>query len=132
MLQAKPKLCNSCGIIKPIWKKNGGQRFCKDCWNCQSSKNIKPTKQKPLSPRSSKKEKLDAAYSTLRKIYLQNHPMCEARLPGCSLEAHDIHHKKGRIGELYLDDTEWIAACRSCHTEIHNNPQISKDLGLYH
>lgn len=118
--------------MKPIWKKDGRQRYCKDCWSRHSSKSIKPTIQKSLSPRSSKKEKLDAAYSILRKNFLSTHPMCEVRLPGCSLEAHDIHHKHGRVGGLYLDDTEFIASCRHCHTEIHNNPGLAKDLGFYH
>lgn len=131
-MQAKLKLCNGCNQPKYIWKKEGRQRFCKDCWSCQSSKDKFKPIQKPLSPRSSKKEKLDAAYSALRQVYLNNHPMCEARLPGCSLEAHDIHHRLGRIGELYLDDSEFVAVCRSCHTFIHNNPKEAKDLGLYH
>lgn len=133
MLAAKPKLCSGCGIVKPIWKKEGRQRFCKDCWSCQSSKDkIKPTNKKPLSPKSSKKEKLDAAYTILRQSYLKNHPMCEARLPGCNLSASDIHHKHGRVGELYLDDTEYIALCRNCHRWIHDNPAKAKELNLYH
>jgi hypothetical protein len=133
MLVAKPKICTGCGIEKPIWKKEGRQRFCKDCWSCHSSKNkIKPTQKKPLSPKSSKKEKLDAAYAVLRQSYLKNHPMCEARLPGCNLSASDIHHKHGRVGDLYLDDTEYIALCRNCHRWIHDNPAKAKDLNLYH
>ncbi len=133
MLVAKPKICSGCGIQKPIWKKEGRQRFCKDCWSCHSSKDkIKPTKQKPLSPKSSKKEKLDAAYTALRKAYLSTHPMCEARLPGCSLNATDIHHKQGRVGGLYLDDSEFMSICRTCHTWIHDNPAKAKALKLYH
>lgn len=133
MLVAKPKICSGCGIEKPIWKKEGRQRFCKDCWSCHSSKNkIKPTQKKPLSPKSSKKEKLDAAYTILRQSYLKNHPMCEARLPGCNLSASDIHHKHGRVGDLYLDDTEYIALCRNCHRWIHDNPAKAKELNLYH
>lgn len=133
MLVAKPKICSGCGIEKPIWKKEGRQRFCKDCWSCHSSKNkIKPTQKKPLSPKSSKKEKLDAAYTVLRQSYLKNNPMCEARLPGCNLSASDIHHKHGRVGDLYLDDTEYIALCRNCHRWIHDNPAKAKELNLYH
>jgi nitrate/TMAO reductase-like tetraheme cytochrome c subunit len=132
MLQAKPKKCSGCGVEKKIWKRQGAEKFCKECWSCHSSKDIKPTKQKPLSPKSSKQQKLDAIYSILREKFLKHHPMCEANLPGCSLNAHDIHHSKGRTGNLMLDDTEFVAVCRSCHTWIHENPKQAKELGLYH
>lgn len=134
MLAAKPKLCNGCDLIKPIWKRQGGQRYCKECWSCHSSnKTTKTVKsQKPLSPKSSKKEKLDVAYSILRKKHLEYHPLCQAKLPGCSLTATDIHHKHGRVGELYLDQSQFISICRTCHTWIHNNPKEAKELNLYH
>ncbi len=88
--------------------------------------------QKPLAARSSKKEKLDAAYSVLRRHWLKEHPFCQASLPNCSIEAHDIHHKHGRIGEQYLDSRDFMSVCRSCHTTIHENPKLAKELGFYH
>jgi len=132
MLKAKPKLCYGCNLTKPIWKRSGGQKYCKDCWNSSLDKTFKPTKKKPLSPRSSKKEKLDVVYSILRKNYLSNHPMCEARFEVCSFDASDIHHKKGRVGDLYLNDTEFMSVCRECHRYIHDNPKLAKELGYYH
>ena len=133
MLQARPKKCDGCGSIKLIWKKWEGQRFCKDCWSCHSSKDIKkPTPRKPLSPKSSKQQKKDAAYSVLRAQYLKNNPHCQARIQGCTLVATDIHHVNGRVGELMLDDSQFIGVCRSCHTFIHEHPRIAKHLGLYH
>ena len=37
-----------------------------------------------------------------------------------------------QVGALYLDDTKFKAVCRHCHTVIHENPKLAKDLGLYH
>lgn len=134
MLQAKQKLCNGCNEITNIWKKEGRQRFCKSCWSSQNIKGLsstkKPTTKKPLSPRSSKQVKLDALYSILRKKYLEHHPMCEAKLPGCSLSSTDIHHKMGRTGSRYLDDTEFLSVCRVCHQWIEVHPTEAKLLNF--
>ena len=77
MLQAKQKLCDGCNEITNIWKKEGKQKFCKQCWSKQFkglSSIKKPTAKKPLSPRSSKQVKLDALYSILRKSYMERYP----------------------------------------------------------
>lgn len=130
MLQARPKKCDGCGSIKLIWKKWEGQRFCKDCWSCHSSKDMKkPTLRKPLSPKSSKQQKKDAAYSVLRAQYLKNKPHCQAKLKGCTLVATDIHHKAYR-GENYLDTTTWMSICRTCHSWVHEHPKIARALGF--
>ncbi len=131
-MQAKKKLCNGCNQLEYIWKKEGQQKFCKTCWSSQTKgkKSIKPTAKKPLSPRSSKQQKLEALYSILRVKYLQHHPYCEAHLPGCQINATDIHHKKGRTGDLMLDDTEFLAVCRMCHGWIETHPIEAKELKL--
>jgi len=131
-MQAKKKLCSGCNQLEYIWKKDGVQRFCKTCWSSQTKgkKSIKPTAKKPLSPRSSKQQKLEALYSILRTKYLQHHPYCEAHLPGCQINASDIHHKKGRTGDLMLDDTEFLAVCRMCHGWIETHPEEAKVLDL--
>jgi len=131
-MQAKKKLCNGCNQLEYIWKKEGQQKFCKTCWSSQTKgkKSIKPTAKKPLSPRSSKQQKLEALYSILRTKYLQHHPYCEAHLPGCQINASDIHHKKGRTGDLMLDDTEFLAVCRTCHGWIETHPEEAKVLDL--
>ena len=133
MLQAKQKKCDGCNEITSIWKKEGKQRFCKSCWSKQFkglSSTKKPTAKKPLSPRSSKQVKLDALYSILREQFLKRKPYCEAHLPGCAVNATDVHHKKGRTGTLLLDDTEFLAVCRTCHGWIETHPKEAKLLDL--
>lgn len=129
MLQAKQKKCDGCNEITSIWKKEGKQRFCKSCWSKQFkglSSTKKPTAKKLLSPRSSKQVKLDALYSILREQFLKRKPYCEAHLPGCAVNATDVHHKKGRTGNLLLDDTEFLAVCRTCHGWIETHPKEAK------
>jgi hypothetical protein len=133
MLQAKLKKCDGCSEVTTIWKKEGTQKFCKQCWSKQFkglSSTKKPTAKKPMRLQSSKIVKLNAAYSILREQYLKHHPHCEAHLPGCAINACDIHHKKGRVGTLFLDDTEFLAVCRQCHTWIETHPKEAKLLNF--
>jgi hypothetical protein len=129
MLQPKLKKCDGCNEVTTIWKKEGKQKFCKQCWSKQFkglSSTKKPTAKKPMRLQSSKIVKLNAAYSILREQFLKRKPHCEAHLPGCAINATDVHHKKGRTGTLFLDDTEFLAVCRTCHTWIETHPKEAK------
>ena len=134
MLQPKKKKCDGCETIQPIWKKDGSKRYCKQCWSSQVFKGIsstkKPTARKPLAAKSSKQEKLDVLYSTLRGTYLKTNPMCKAKLPGCQINATDVHHMVGRTGARLLDSTNFLAVCRNCHTWIETHPVEAKLLGF--
>jgi hypothetical protein len=133
MLQAKLKKCDGCSEVTTIWKREGTQKFCKQCWTKQFkglSSTKKPTAKKPMRLQSSKIVKLNAAYSILREQYLKHHPHCEAHLAGCAINACDIHHKKGRVGTLFLDDTEFLAVCRTCHGWIETHPKEAKLLNF--
>ena len=87
-------------------------------------------KRSPLRKRSKKRSKQETEYSKLRLLYLNDHEFCESRLPGCSLKATDIHHKKGRVNEDLTDITEWMAVCRSCHQWIETHPIEATELGF--
>jgi hypothetical protein len=41
----------------------------------------------------------------------------------------EIHHKKGRCGKLFLDETYWLAVSRNGHQWIELNPNEAKQLG---
>lgn len=132
-MKTQKKKCSKCGELRFIWKNSGGERFCKGCWSTHSnnSKPIPYHKQKPIPPRSSKRIKEDGIYSKERKLFLNLHPMCQAHLSGiCSQTATDVHHMKGRVGELLLDKTNWLAVCRQCHNYIELNPITAKALGF--
>ena len=132
-MNTKLKTCAGCLKQRVIYKSHGKKKFCKMCWGKYLQGNAPSgieLKVKTISRVSSKREKADYLYSIARKNYLENKPMCEARLPGCGLNATDIHHKKGRTGGNYLDMTNFLAVCRSCHNIIEENVQMAKEAGF--
>lgn len=133
MIQIKKKLCDGCGELHPIWKNSGGKRFCRRCWSAHSATTKpQPTgKQKKIPSRSPKRSKQEAEYSKIRKEFLTKHPMCQAHLPQvCTQVSTDVHHMKGRIGDLLLDQTHWLSVCRGCHYWIEMRPEAAKLLGF--
>jgi hypothetical protein len=57
--------------------------------------------------------------------------MCQAHLPQvCTQVSTDVHHMKGRIGDLLLDQAHWLSVCRGCHYWIEMRPQEAKELGF--
>ena len=109
-------------------------------WN--STLNIyKPDKKKPVKqpikkfykirPASKKRAKENKTYSTqARPEYLAEHPTCEIQVAGCTYEATEVHHKKGRIGKLLTDKTYFCAACHNCHVWAELNPIEAKEKGV--
>ncbi len=132
-MQKKKKLCNGpCNSLQYIWKNAGGKKFCIRCWSAQSKSNTKPTVvRKKIAARSSKKIKQDALYSLLRRKFLEENPMCQARVLGkCTRIASQVHHKKGRIGKLYLDTSKWLAICHECHTWATEFSKEAIEMGI--
>lgn len=123
-IQTKLKICDKCHTFKLIWKNFEGKRYCKECWN-----NIKFPIPKSIKKKSDKLKKKEGEYHKVRLEYLNIHQTCEARLPGCTKYATDIHHKKGR--GIYLTDVStFLAVCRTCHNFIELNPETAKQLNL--
>lgn len=48
--------------------------------------------------------------------FLLLHPNCEIRSPVCTLWTECRHHKKGKIGKLFLDPEFQVASCYSCNS----------------
>ena len=78
-----------------------------------------------LRPRTPKRQRQEALYSVQRIAYLTENPLCEV----CRMDATDIHHKKGRIGELLIQPEYFLSVCRSCHDRIHQNPAWAYEQG---
>ena len=77
---------------------------------------------------SIKRAKQTADYLRIRHQWLKVHDVCEA--PMCQGKATEIHHKRGRIGELLCDTRHWVALCSHCHRWIHEHPKAARDAGL--
>lgn len=73
-------------------------------------------------------------YLRQRKVYLRQHPDCEAHhlvSPGERVKrAVDIHHRNGTIGSLLCDERYWFGICRDCHSFCHTFVKRARELGL--
>jgi len=130
----KLKICDGCGLEKPIWKSSGtgGLKLCKYCWSCHKSGDDiqKPTISNV--PRvSAKRAKKDAEYSKLRQRHLSVNNLCQVKVDGCSHIATDIHHTYAGANRdaFYLVQSTWLAVCRNCHDWIHANPADARTIG---
>ncbi len=122
MIQPKKKICRKCGKETYIW--SAGK--CKYCYYSEKENKAKII----IKPRSEKRGKENVEYLKLRLEFLNKHPRCQASLFNCSHYSTEIHHKRGKIGKLFLDILHWLATCRSCHRWIEENPKKAKELGL--
>ena len=132
-MKTKQKLCDGCGELRHIWKnvteEDGRKRYCKTCWSCRDSTKPKLSS-KPIARRSPKRAKQEGEYSKKAKAFKEEHSFCQACLPNiCTSKTNDVHHMKGRVADLLLDEEYWLAVCRSCHEWIEANPIEARDLG---
>ncbi len=67
----------------------------------------------------------NAVYSKIKKAYLDANPKCLC----CGGIATDIHHMRGRMGELLYNIKYFLAVCRSCHDRIEHEPVWAKRMG---
>lgn len=82
---------------------------------------------RPRAPRfgkSNRKREADNAFRDLRKVALnRSGGWCEV----CDQERPlDVHHRLKRSGINRERVSNYIAACRPCHDEIHAKPQWSR------
>lgn len=69
-------------------------------------------------------------YRFIRAEYLARYPKCQAKLEGCTKGSTQIHHQKGRIGDLLTDSTHFLAVCHNCHHWIELHPVEAKEKGF--
>lgn len=81
-------------------------------------------KPKPIPKKSAKRVDEEKVYNKKKKAYLLAFPICEVK--NCKRDSVDVHHKKGRVGSLLIDDNFFMAVCRLCHTQIELNPIWAK------
>lgn len=86
--------------------------------------------QNPIKKRSDKRAAQEKEYTKVRKAYLKANPLCGAKLNDCALQANQVHHKRGRIGELLTDTKYFLACCDNCHKLIEKLPAMAKEKGL--
>lgn len=85
---------------------------------------------KRIKPISKGLARMKGKYLLVRAETLSERKHCEARVPGCTIRATEIHHMKGRIGSLLTDKRYFLAVCRNCHNYIEMNPLWAKEKGF--
>lgn len=71
-----------------------------------------------------------AKYRKVRDQFMKDHPQCQARLKGCTIKATDIHHARGKVGDLLTDKRYFKALCRDCHSYLEVHPNEAKEKGF--
>jgi len=129
-MEQKLKICSVCGVPSKLWRST--PKLCKPCAMKADAKDKPKETTVPraaIKPVSDKRAQLNKAYTALRKVYIKQHPFCEAMVICDGLPTSDIHHKKGR-GQYFLDDSTFLATCRNCHRWIEENVERAKELGF--
>ena len=107
---------------------NSLQKYC--CSICSNKNKKVNLKLKPLYkiPQVSDKRKvLNAKYSVLRIEFLGKPE--NQKCPITGKPTTDVHHSKGRVGNLLLDTKYWIALSREGHKFVEENPEWAKENG---
>lgn len=125
LAEFKQRVCKLSGVV---WKQYNSLQKC----NCDKCKKLpkKTTVKKQYSiPKVSEKRKIDnLKYSAQRIIFLgkKENKIC----PITGWPTTDIHHKKGRVGDLFLDEKYWVALSREGHQYVEDNPEWAKENGF--
>jgi hypothetical protein len=83
---------------------------------------------KRVRGRSKRMERLMAYYRQRRIIFLTLNPNCKCHGRGC--QAEQIHHLRGRLKTLLLDERFWVSLCASAHELVRDHPDVARRMGL--
>jgi hypothetical protein len=123
MIKAKFGDCSVCNLSNTLlYRRNPAE--CKVCYF--KGKLEKKKKPKRIPAFSDKKLEQHKEYRILRDKYLSEHPICEVH--DCNKPTTNLHHKKGRIGDLLCNVNYFMACCSTCHPQrIHENPKWARE-----
>jgi hypothetical protein len=129
------KICKLSGVV---WKQYNSLQRC-NCYECKKlipkkvyapkkfNTNLKLKSLNPIPKVSKKRQIENAKYSVLRIEFLgkKENQIC----PITKKPTTDIHHKKGRVGSLFLDENYWVALSREGHKFVEENPEWARKNG---
>ena len=120
-----------CKVSGHEWKQYNSLQKC-PCTDCVSER-VEKEKAKPpkikakIKPVSDKRKKEDALYQLERVLFLRQPE--NQKCPITGKPTTDVHHMKGRIGDLLLNKKYWIALSREGHKYVEENPEWAKENG---
>jgi len=119
MKTTKPK-CRNNNCLRYGFFENG---ICEKCTKLMN--NPKPVKRKPIKKVSNKFAILQNQYKSIRNQYLKENSICVVT----GKKATEIHHMKGRLGNLLIDTRYFLSVSREAHIKIELNPIWAKENG---
>lgn len=94
----------------------------------------KPLKrsQKPIRRATPERARQLREYEKIRRTFLHGR-FCERhwKREVTSVVPTEVHHRRGRRGEMLLKTEYWSALCRECHAWVHANPAKAKEEGWF-
>jgi len=121
------KICKAKGCgeeFNSVFSKH--RDYCStECYKADKKVDLKLKGFKPIPNVSKKRQAENLQYQVLRKEFLEKpeNKIC----PITGQPTTDVHHKKGRVGKLFLDTKYWIALSREGHKYVEENPNWAKD-----
>jgi len=79
---------------------------------------------------SAKRAKQNTLYLQKRNAFLKANPFCQAKIIGCQRIADQIHHMRGRDGDLLSDERYFLAVCQTCHRDITDDSKMAIERGF--
>lgn len=124
----KLKICADKDCCNEFKQFNSLQKYCSPaCTNKNRKVNLKLTPIYKIPPVSKKRKVENARYSVLRTEFLSKPE--NQKCPITGWPTTDIHHKRGRVGQLFLDTKYWVALSREGHAFVEENPEWAKENG---
>jgi|SRR5688572_29475408 len=117
--------CDCIESGKPL-ERNGHTGTCNRLTRKQLEFENKPVKAPKPIARVSKKMKVTVSEYSRRKKEFMVGKVCPV-YPHLPVE--DIHHMRGKVGDLYLNEEYWLAVSRKGHIKIERNPEWAKANG---
>lgn len=116
------------GLVQPLGPKPKKEIAKK------SAKKIEQEKGKPsrstAKPVSKKQAKALREYSKISKAFLAEHEMCEIQSPECTGKAECVHHSRGKVGALLMEEKYFMAACFRCNGYIEEHDSWARNNGF--
>lgn len=113
--------CSIDGCIRPA--ESGGMLCATHAREARkaAAPKAKPARKARISKQSDpERHNLYMAVRTLYLVQFPNCAICEAN--GIEKKAEDLHHRKGKQGDLLFDPRFFIGLCRVHHEWVHENP----------
>lgn len=118
--------CDCIESGKPLEGTTGHTASCNYARRRAEKQALKPVKApKPIAKVSKKMKVTVSEYSRRKKEFMVG-KVCPI-YPHLPVE--DIHHMRGKVGDLYLNEEYWLAVSRKGHIKIERNPEWAKANG---